>query len=70
MAKYAYLISVRDTPAFWVDHDLTSSGDVQSIIDSYLTSGVIVAPDASAPKQIYSMYPADAINNIRVYFPE
>ena len=69
MAKYAFLISPRDTAPVWIDHDLSTSGEILPIIDDYETNGVVIEPPATG-KQIYTKIPAEAINTIKVYFPE
>ena len=66
MAKYAFLIHSIDTPPIWVDHQLSTSGEIQPIVDSYLLSGVVIDPDED---KIYTMIPPKAITNIRVTLP-
>jgi len=70
MSKYAFLIEVMDNASFWVDHDLSTSGEAVTISDSYETSGVInITEDPNTNKTIYHKYPANAINAINIYYP-
>ena len=70
MAKYAFLIKTIDNPSFWVDHDLTTSGDVITISDSYATSGVVdITNEVGTNRVIYNRYPSTAITAIEVYYP-
>ena len=70
MAKYAFLIDVQDNISFWVDHDLSTSGEAITIADSYATSGAFyITEEGSTSRTIYHRYPAEAINSINIYYP-
>ena len=70
MSKYAFLIEVQDNPPFWVDHDLSTSGQAVDIADTYSTSGVVnITQDPNTKATIYHKYPATAINAINIYYP-
>jgi hypothetical protein len=68
--KYAFLIDPRDNQSFWVDHDLSTSGEAVTIADSYVTSGAFnITEEVGTNRTIYHRYPASSINSVNIYYP-
>jgi hypothetical protein len=72
MAKYAFLIRVRDQQDYWHDFDFATSGEAAAQADAINLSGdSITEEDPLNPtRDIYHSYSANAIDGVHVYFPE
>lgn len=69
--KYAFLIDVRDNQSFWIDQELSTSGEAVTIADSYATSGAFeITEEVGTGRTIYNRYPVEAINSIKIYYPQ
>ena len=70
MAKYPFLINVRDTPPHWHDFEFATSGEAITKAKEIAANGDSLSFESTSGDLLHIEYPASAINNILVYKPK